>query len=234
MWRGAGARGSAHQRGGERAGAQVGAINVAGSVQGAQVGAINVAGSVQGAQVGAINVAGRVRGVQVGAINIAEDADFALGVVSVVRRGRSHVDVWGADSGLFMAAFKHGGRYFHNLYGAGVRPFGDSPRLAFSLGIGGHIPVSSRFFVDVDTLGYSLLRTDDLTVRPVFLAQARALVGARLSRSFALVAGPSYNMSFAGSADDASLGLLGSFVLSSRRDLTVAHWPGATLGAQMF
>lgn len=220
---------------GDAAGLQIaGGAGVASAMRGLQIAPIAVAGKLDGAQVGAINIAGRVRGVQIGAVNIAEESDLSIGAVSIVRRGRSHLDVWGSETGLFMAAFKHGGRYFHNFYGAGVRPFGDAARIAFNLGIGGHIPVSQRFFVDVDTLAYSLHRPDDMGARPVFLAQGRVMVGARLLTGLALVAGPSFNVSFAATREDAALSPLGAAVLHERTNLSVQGWPGATIGIQTF
>jgi hypothetical protein len=211
-----------------------GGFNMASAIRGLQLAPVDLAGRVDGAQVGVINVAGRVRGVQLGVLNVADESDVSVGVVSFVRRGRYHLDVWGAETGLLMAAFKHGGRYFHNFYGVGVRPFGDQARVAFSLGIGGHIPASRRFFVDVDALGYSLHRTDAMSTRPVFLAQVRAMVGARLSGSFAVAAGPSYNVGFAGSREDAALSALGGSVLGESPGLSVQGWPGVSIGIQSF
>ena len=221
--------------GGDTSGLQIaGGFNMASAVRGLQLAPVDLAGRVDGAQVGVINVAGRVRGVQLGVLNVADESDLSVGLVSFVRRGRYHLDVWGAETGLLMAAFKHGGRYFHNFYGVGVRPFGDQARVAFSLGIGGHIPASQRFFVDVDALGYSLHRTDAMSTRPVFLAQVRAMVGARLSSGFAVTAGPSYNVSFAGSREDAALSALGGSVLGESPGLSVQGWPGVSIGIQSF
>ena len=74
---------------------------------------------------GLVNVArGPVSGAQIGLVNVADTCSFCLGLVSVVRRGRLHLDLWGQESGLLMVGIKHGGLALHNIYGVGVQPFG--------------------------------------------------------------------------------------------------------------
>jgi hypothetical protein len=219
---------------GDVSGVQIGAIDFGRDLRGAQLGAVNIASAVDGAQLGAVNVGRRVRGAQVGVINVAEDSDFSLGLVSIVRRGRLHLDVWGAETGMLTAALQHGGRYFHNFYGVGIRPLDGQTRLSFTLGFGGHIPVGQTFFVDLDTLASSVHRTDDFAGRTALLAQVRAMVGARVTRGLALLIGPSYNVGIAGLPEDASLSALGGTALHQGPGLSVNAWPGVTFGAQAF
>ena len=215
-------------------GFQLGVVDVARDVRGFQLGVVDVARDVRGLQLGVVNVARRVEGPQIGVVNVADDSDFSLGVVSIVRKGRSHVDVWGAETGLLMAAFKHGGRHFHNFYGAGIRPLDGETRVAFTVGLGGHFPLSSRFFLDVDGLVYSIHSTEDFSARPALLAQLRPMVGLRLTEGLALAAGPSYNISVADSADAATLSAIGSSLLHSGTGVFVRGWPGLSVGVQAF
>jgi len=219
---------------GDVSGAQLGVIDLARDVSGAQLGVIDLAASVHGAQIGVINVAGRVRGAQIGVINVADESDFSLGVVSIVRHGRLHLDVWGAETGLLMAAVKHGGRSFHNFYGAGIRLAGGKPRLAFALGLGGHVPLTRRLFVDVDVLAHSLHHSEDLGADVAILGQLRPVLGLHLSDGIAVLAGPSYNVIFARNAADAEISALGSSVFHEEAGLVVRGWPGITVGVQAF
>jgi RNA polymerase sigma factor (sigma-70 family) len=219
---------------GETSGAPIGVIDLGRDLHGAQIGVIDVAEDVHGLQLGVVNVAKRVRGAQLGVVNVADDSDFSLGVVSIVRRGRLHVDVWGAETGLLMAAVKHGGRSFHNFYGAGIRLEGGKPRVAFALGLGGHVPLSRRFFLDIDGLAYNIHETANFAGSNATLAQLRAVLGWRLARGFAVIAGPSYNVIVAERAEDASISALGSSLFHTEPGLFVRGWPGIALGVQAF
>ena len=151
-------------------------------------------GAVSGAQIGLLNIAGgRVSGTQIGLINVATASTFSLGLINIFRDGRLHLDVWGQESGLLMAGIKHGSGHFHNIYGAGVLPFGNHARFAAAFGIGAHLPLSERLFLDLDVLNHGLFdpASIDATVN---LAQARAVLGARLVRRLAVYGGPSYNV----------------------------------------
>ena len=124
--------------GGSVLGSQSGVVNIASAdVRGAQLGVVNIAhGGVDGVQIGTTNVAtGEVRGTQVGVVNYAEVSDYPVGVVSVVRRGRTSVDGWVTESGIGMAGVRHGGRVIHNVYGVGYRA-GSPSGWSFALGLG--------------------------------------------------------------------------------------------------
>src|SRR5262249_38890991 len=154
----------------------------------------------------------------------------SLGVLNFIRRGRLHLDVWGSETGLFTAALKNGGRYFHNFYGAGIRPLDGKVKVAFTLGFGGHIPLSDTFYIDVDGLLYTVHRTQDFGAAPTLMSQARTVLGLRLDRRFAIFAGPSYNVAFSQSPEDTDLSAFGSSVIHTRLDSTVRGWPGFALG----
>src|SRR5690606_32904199 len=126
-------------------GAQLaGGANLAlGDVEGAQVaGAMNLTrGSLRGLTLAPGNiVTGEVRGAQVGVVNVAESSDFSLGLVNINTRGRTHIDVWAQpESALVAAGVKHGGTYWHSIYGVGLTV--TEGGAAVVLGLGGHIPI---------------------------------------------------------------------------------------------
>ncbi len=219
-------------------GAQIaGAVNVAGDVDGTQIaGAINVAhGDVSGAQIaGVINVAsGRVHGLQLGVVNIADESDAPIGVVNVIKRGRHHVDVWGSESGLFMAGGQLGGKYTHAILAVGVRPGPDGARFAVGGGIGFHIDASERLGIDVDFLHYDLSALQP-TTHSVQMSQARVLFDFEIFSRMRVFAGPTFNVLESSDPTDTNPSPYGSWsVTRPDSELHVAIWPGIALGTRL-
>ncbi|MGK3993164.1 LA_2272 family surface repeat-containing protein [Sorangium sp. So ce1024] len=226
--------GLANVAAGESADVHVGLANVAaGASNDVQIGLANVAaGESTGVQIGLLNVStGAVRGAQIGLVNYADASPFSLGLFNIIRDGRLHIDAWGTESGLAMAGIKHGSDHFHNIYGIGVRVFGDRPLIAYTLGLGGRISLGERAYADLDVLGYSL--NEPTSFRPVaVLTQARALLGFRLLPGFAIFGGPSYNVAFGDTPEDARLSPYGSIPLRINDSETQRAWPGVVLGVQ--
>ncbi|MRG98390.1 LA_2272 family surface repeat-containing protein [Polyangium spumosum] len=215
-------------------GVQAGAIDIAGDVVGAQVGALNIGGAVSGVQLGAVNVAaGPVRGAQIGVVNYAERSSFSFGLLNIVRRGRLHIDLWGQETGLVMAGIEHGSDYMHNIYGVGTRLVGAERRLAFSLGLGGHVQVSKRFSVDLDLLGYSLHEMPSFEPT-AFLGQVRLVAAVEIGARLGVFGGPSYSVVYARSIEDALLAPYDSSGLDLQDPYPVLGWPGVTIGLRTF
>ncbi|MGK4004092.1 hypothetical protein WMF31_15770 [Sorangium sp. So ce1036] len=220
---------------GELSGAQIGLANVAaGRSAGAQISLANVAtGESTGMQAGLVNVArGKVKSAQIGLVNYADDSPFSLGLLNFIRDGRLHLDVWGLESGIVMAGLKHGSDHFHNIYGVGMRLAGDRPLTAFTLGLGGRISIAERVYADVDVLWYSLHEISRLNPSSM-MSQARALLGFRLSPDLALFGGPSYNVAYAETVEDARLSPYGSLDLQLDDTVATRAWPGVVLGVQV-
>lgn len=225
---------------GSMEGAQVGFVNTtARSARGAQVGFANVASELHGVQLGFANVTtGRARGLMLGMLNIAGDADAALGVLSIHLHGRTQLDSWVTDAGLVMAGIEHGGRIFHNLAGAGFTFRDGNPVFAFAYGLGARVYDSSRWYTDVDAVGYGLLANNDTTNKMSFgsILQLRVPIGYRLSPAVSLFAAPAINVSAAKSQDNVlhKPGLYGARVTSSTSSTSGYIWPGITAGARFF
>jgi hypothetical protein len=215
-------------------GAQLGWVGIAaGDVRGAQIGLVEIAtGNVGGAQIGLVNVAGgEVHGAQIGLVNTAETSDFSLGLLNIIRKGRLHADLWGNESGLITAGVKHGGDSFHNIYGIGVQVGVGDPRWSWSLGIGGHLPISDRFFVDLDVLGHAIHEINGAALEAT-IVQVRALLGVQLDPRLGIYAGPSFNVGFAESEDIKISPVGGSLFLQSD-EVVVRGWPGVVVGLQV-
>ncbi|WP_437594833.1 LA_2272 family surface repeat-containing protein [Sorangium sp. So ce1000] len=215
---------------------QLGLANVAvGGSTGTQISLTNVAASAStDVQIGLLNIAtGKVGGVQIGLVNYAGESPFSLGLLNFVRKGRLHLDVWGLESGIAMVGLKHGSDHIHNIYGIGLRLVGDHPLLVSALGLGGRIPISERVYADLDVLGYALHETSTLAPAAT-VAQARALLGFRLAPELAIFGGPSFNVSFGGTPEDAELSPYGSAPLGRDDAGAQRAWPGVVLGVQAF
>ncbi|WP_437573057.1 LA_2272 family surface repeat-containing protein [Sorangium sp. So ce887] len=221
---------------GAATGVQVGLTNVAASKStGAQFSLANLAaGESTGVQIGLVNVAtGKVEGMQIGLVNYADESPFSFGLLNVVRNGRLHLDVWGLESGIVMAGLKNGSDHFHNIYGIGIRMTGDRPRMVVSLGLGGRIHLGERLYADMDLLGYSLHEPSSINTSAA-LVQARAVLGVRLFPELAVFGGPSYNVAFGDTAEDARLSPYGSVPLGIGDSDAQRRWPGVVLGVQAF
>lgn len=185
-------------------GAQIaGVANVVrGSVAGVQIaGVVNVTrGDVAGAQIGVVNTAAVVRGVQIGVVNVAQRSDFSLGLLSVNTQGRTHLEAWiNGESGLVAAGVKHGGRYWHAIYGVGSKlgtRDGGSADFAAMLGFGAHIPTPHpRLAVDIDGVYHFVHRFDD-DDHAANWAQLRAPLQVRVLDWISVYGGATLNLMF--------------------------------------
>lgn len=213
---------------------------VTGNVHGAQIaGAANVAtGTVTGVQLaGLVNVAGRVRGLQLGVVNVARSSDVSIGLFSYLQEGRTHVDAWvAAESGIAAVALKHGGAYWHSLYGVGGKlTIGEAGGADFVgvLGYGVHGTPHRRLSVDVDGLYHFIHRFDD-DDHLAHQFQLRALLGFRLTRAVAVFAGPSFNVMLAESDESFSRAPSFARVAAVGEDRRLDLWPGIVAGVTLF
>jgi hypothetical protein len=150
-----------------------------------------------------------------------------VGLVSVARGGRNHLQVWGSESGLALAALEHGGRHVHNLYGLGARVL--DGRFVAVLGIGVHVPLVDRLRIDVDFVGHAIFPVQ-FTGAPTELYQLRPTLGVRVVDGFTVFAGPTFNVGQDGQDPTrADISPYRAFSLGSYR-----LWPGATLGVEAF
>lgn len=213
-------------------------VNYAGAaVDGAQAsGGLNVAvADVDGLQVAPVNYAGgHVDGVQVGVLNIARSVDAPIGLVNIVREGRTHVDAWGSETGFLNTAFKHGGDHVHNLYGFGYRPGSDCQEWSLLLGIGGHIPVARRFAVDPELFVQHVSPTGTFVAAPNLLSTLRVRGVLSLGDHLALTAGVSANGWISTVHDGARYVPFAEPVDADMGAGVARFWPGVSAGVQLF
>jgi hypothetical protein len=122
----------------------------------------------------------------------------------------------------------------YSTFVAGFDPTDRLQRYSLGVGLGVHIPLGTRFWVDVDAVGSSVHLLREPFEGNNLLAQARAMVGFQILPRLAVFAAPTYNVYFAFSPED-------------RRDMTrftarerplgeggsMQYWPGIQLGLRI-
>jgi hypothetical protein len=222
--------------GGAMSGVQASAgFNRAESVSGLQLAVLNVSGDVTGAQVGLINVGKVVNGAQVGLINVAEEVrGVPLGLMTFEEKGQLHLELWSSDIQLTNMAVKFGGKYVYTTLMAGIGPDDRLQRFSFGLGLGVHIPLGPRFWLDTDVAGNGVHAVKDPWRGNSLLAQGRAMFGLQVAQRFAVFAGPTYNAYFLfDTAERTKVTTMPVRQHSLGSNGAVQYWPGVQLGVRL-
>lgn len=216
-------------------GAQVGVLNLGDGIGGAQIGILNIGGDVDGMQVGLLNIAtGHMRGLQLGIANYATELSGApVGLLSVVaRNGTLKPSVWTSDLALANVGLKLGAKYFYGILAVGMVNMSSRSGLLLGLGLGGHVPLTERFFVELESISYMAQERVELGDNESTIIQTRLLPGLQLTEDIAVVAGPTFNVQIIHDSADGS-SLYPGYAHVSESGKTVL-WPGFTAGLQFF
>jgi hypothetical protein len=235
--RGVQAAGAVNVAGEGICGAQLaGAVNIAGGIsRGVQAaGAVNIAEEFEGAQVGVVNIAGKGKGLQLGVVNIADDIDYPIGLVSIVKNGQFHLNAWASEFAAVNLGIKAGSKSIYNVFAVGVAPAGDSTRVFAALGIGGHIPLD-RFFLDIDGVYYSPRMGPEWFEEEGsdLLTGVRVTGGWQVNDYLALTAGPTVNVWVSDDSDGSSIPFYDLPLFHHEGNTNVRIWPGFTVGLQL-
>ncbi|WP_338865806.1 caspase family protein [Myxococcus stipitatus] len=210
-------------------------MSYADSAKGAQLSFLNVGGDVRGMQLGLINIAGKMNGLQLGLINVSRDLESGVpvGLLNIVRNGQFHVEAYGNDFNYANVSLKVGSRYLYTALVVGmgsIRSRGPS-HWSTGVGIGGHLPLTERFFADVDVVTHSIYEWGDGEGNRL-LHQARLMLGFQVTPHFAIIAGPTANLlhGFNGEAV-APLSHLGT--MGSTTNKEAIWWPGLQVGLRI-
>lgn len=220
------------------AGTQIGVANIALGGIGTQIGVLNIAGHVNTSQIGLLNVSGRMSGIPIGLISFVKDNPL-------------HVQLWGSDTEVANLGIRIGSRHVYSLLMVGGYPHGDSGRWSSGFGIGGHIPLSRRFFLNVDFITRQVGYTDeseegtwrydeDTDVNKLRLAfgwerhnlnKLRLAFGWERHKWFSVFGGVSLNFLVSDRRDTSDFGYGFDYVYQSG-DTTIRLWPGFFAGVQ--
>ena len=84
-----------------------------------------------------------------------------IGLISFVKNNPLHLQLWGSDTEVANLGVRLGSRHFYSLLMVGSYPHGDLGRWSSGFGIGGHIPLGKRLFLNVDLITRGMVYTDD-------------------------------------------------------------------------
>ena len=218
------------------AGTQIAAFNIAHGTIGNQIGLFNFAGHVKGTQIGVLNVSGRMSGVP-------------IGLVSFVKENPLHFQLWGSDTEALNFGIRMGSRHMYSLLMVGIHPnvdkwgrgsarYGgdwDRDRGSFGIGIGGHIPLRNRMFLNIDAIIRPVLYTeawdDWWRYKHNLLHKLRFALGWEKQKWFSLFGGISLNVLASDRLDTSDFSSAFDRVYR-KDDVTIRVWPGIFAGVQ--
>lgn len=139
---------------------------------------------------GFINIAKKVKGAQIsGFINIAEECDYPIGLVNIVKNGEKQLGLTIDESGNTLAAFRSGGRMLYGILGAGYN-FNEHSSYVFEGGIGAHLNVNKWFRVNIEAVATCMT---EFRHEAYFKSSTRILAALKIANRLELFAGPSFN-----------------------------------------
>ncbi len=165
-------------------------------------GVINIAKDVNGFQfAGVINKAKDVNGVQfAGLINIAENSDYPIGLINIIKNGEKSIAITYNEVGSIMTTFRSGGRVTYGIIGVGYNHKTSGRSYVTEAGFGIHINCLPWFRINnelkVACFGFSnnpFIVNDDRLSNTVITANYSLLPAFKISPHIELFGGPSLN-----------------------------------------
>ena len=206
------------------AGTQISMVNIAHGDIDTQIGLLNIAGHVRTSQVGLLNVSGRMSGIPIGLISFVKDNPL-------------HLQLWASDTEAANLGVRLGSRHVYSLLMVGSYPHGDLGRWSSGFGIGGHIPLGKRLFLNVDLITREVVYTDKSQEdtwwydEHTVLNKLRLAVGWERHKWFSVFGGVSLNFLVSDRRDTSDFGY-GFDHVYREDDVTIRVWPGFFAGVQ--
>ena len=205
-------------------GTQISVVNIAHGDIDTQIGLLNIAGHVWTSQVGLLNVSGRMSGIPIGLISFVKDNPL-------------HLQLWGSDTEVANLGVRLGSRHVYSLLMVGSYPHGDLGRWSSGFGIGGHIPLGVRLFLNVDLITRGVVYADESEEdtwgydEHTVLNKLRLAVGWERHKWFSVFGGVSLNFLVSHRPDTSDFGY-GFDHVYREDDVTIRVWPGFFAGVQ--
>jgi hypothetical protein len=169
---------------------------------------------------------------EAGETRLAQEVGEPSGSSRALRKGKVHMELWASDIQLANLAVKIGGGPFYVTLMSGFEP-GRDARFSFGAGLGGHLTLAQRLWLDGDLTGGAVqpvqkpLEGDGGNV----LGQARLMLGFQVLPRLAVFAGPTYNLWFVwGQPDFDAITRLSVSASQPKPDQRLQHWPGLQVG----
>lgn len=208
-----------------------GLANIAKNKSNVQVaGLVNKATAANFQVAGFMNVAKKVKGVQLaGLINIAEDSDYPIGIINLVKNGERQVGVSFDENGTLLASFVSGGRVLYGIIGVGYNFQNATAQYVAEGGAGIHIPVSRHFRINAEMVTSVM---SDISSSCYFKSSAKILASYKIANRAELFAGPTFNqLGYDRSQSD--IGPYGYLFTHTGNNNFMAYYIGATAGLRI-
>jgi hypothetical protein len=187
-------------------------------------------------QLGVANFAKDETRFQLGVVNVARRSRASIGVISIVREGRTTLDSWITENGTMLAGVSHGGDFVHNLYAVGARLGPKGTRLVYSLGLGVRLFSHPRIKLDLDSLFEHLGRVDHFATTTT-VSRLRLAASVTLHQRIALLVAPGYAIMDTDEAGEGPQSLLGDNSVLARgkrnRSHVVYGFPSLAIGLRI-
>ncbi|GAA4794148.1 hypothetical protein GCM10023231_23130 [Olivibacter ginsenosidimutans] len=166
--------------------------NLSGQVNGIQLaGVFNHATDVHGAQLaGVVNKAKQVTGIQLGVVNIADNSDYAIGLINLVKNGERSIGIETDEDLSTFVNFRSGGRVLYGILGIGFNPQYEQIRYGIQGGIGAKLLNTRNFRLAAEINSITLTDFDGHYFSKNGL---RILPAIRIANNVYLYGGPSFN-----------------------------------------
>ena len=148
-----------------------------------------------------------------------------------------HLQLWGSDTEIANLGIRLGSRHVYSLLMVGSYPHGDLGRWSSGFGIGGHIPLGRRLFLNIDLITRGVGYTDGSRRNTweygehTVLNKLRLAVGWEQHKWFSVFGGVSLNFLVSDRWDTSDFGY-GFDHVYREDDTTVRVWPGFFAGVQ--
>ena len=209
-------------------------LNLGSDIHGLQISALNIGrGRVGGTQIGVINIARSMTGFQLGVVNIsASNTGTSVGLFSFAKSKPLHLRLWTSDTENANVGLRFGSSRSYNLLLAGAQQDSDPMRWSYGIGMGGHTPLSRRFFMNIDGVvrhvHYGVWDKDN---QDNFLTKLRVAIGWEQYERLSVFGGIALNVFLSG-ASDASDFAYSLDYLTEWGGVKIRLWPGVFAGAQ--
>jgi hypothetical protein len=140
---------------------------------------------------GFINVAKKVKGVQIaGLINIAEENDYPIGLINIIKNGERQIGVGVDETGTTLLTFRSGGKVLYGILGAGYNFKDADARYVLEGGMGAHFSFNKYFRTNLEITTAALTDFDN---NVYMKSTTRLLAAVKVVDRIEFFAGPSFN-----------------------------------------
>jgi hypothetical protein len=175
-----------------------------------------------------VNIAGKVRGVQFGVVNIADENDYPIGLVNLIKKGRKSIAVTCNETGSMTVSFRSGGKVTYGIVGYGYNFKAGKKTYLAEGGLGIRLPVASKFGINNEFKIETFHSSDNATCK----AGYSLLPAYQFTPHIEIFAGPSINYMYSDDINHADM--FPSHSLWKKRDASTRQqvFIGYQLGVQ--